>query len=200
MQGYRNLVAVDPKHRLELPGALVVTGIAAFRQTWPQRATRVVFRPDLETDDTLRGEVDEALARVLHYGRTAVLVDEALDLATSTKIVPAYRRVIRLGRELVIPVFSCSQRPMGLHNDVLSQSEHLFVFDLPLRGDRDKVSEIGGPELLERADDRLGAEHGFAYYGPATRGRAIWIPPLHLPPAPAAPAPEPSRPLEGPGG
>jgi DNA helicase HerA-like ATPase len=177
---YRTLVAIDPKHRLELPGTVTVYGSAEFRNTWPQRGRRVILRPSLEDDGELWNDVDETLARVFRYQRTAVLIDESVDIATKTRIVPAYRRIIRLGRERMIPVYSCSQRPVDLHNDVLSQSEHLFVFDLPLRGDREKAAGIAGDELLIRADERVGAEHGFAYAGPSTKGRVLWSPPLIL--------------------
>jgi len=190
--GYRQLVALDPKHRLELPGTVTIVGAREFRNTYPQRARRVIVRLDLEGGAW--DEADEIIRRVLAYGRTALLIDESADLATPERIVPAYRRVMIQGRELLVPTFSCSQRPRQLHNTVLSESEHLFVFDLALRTDRAKVAEIAGDELMTRADDHFGTEHGFAYYGPETRGAVVWCPPLDLPASQLPRAAIPSRP------
>lgn len=172
--GYRNLVVIDPKWRFELPRTLTLYSPADFRQVYPQRSTRIIFRPD---PNALFDQVDEVLGRVLTFGRTAINVDEALDLATATRIVPAYRRLVKTGRELLCPVISCSQRPTGLHNDVIAEAEHLFAFDLHLATDRAKVAGIGGDGLLEQP----GEPYAFFYYGPATGGQVVRCPPLALP-------------------
>lgn len=183
VQGYSTLVVMDPKRRVELPGVAPVFGADGFRNTWPQRARRVIARPgndELADPKALWDWADSVFGRVLTYGRTAVLVDEAMDFATATKIVRNYRVALRQGRELLVPVYTCSQRPTGLHNDVFSESEHLIVFDLSLDTDRRKVAESAGDELLTRADEHFPQGHGFAYYGPDTAGRVVWCPPLTL--------------------
>jgi DNA helicase HerA-like ATPase len=183
VQGYRTLVVIDPKRRVELPGTVTTYGQEGFRSTWPQRARRVIARPDdteLGDQDQLEAWGDSVFARVLRFGRTAVLVDEAVDLANERRIVPAYRRALVQGRELLVPVFSCSQRPRQLANVVLSESEHLIVFDLALETDRRKVAGVGGDELMVRADLKFPQGHGFGYYGPDTAGRVVWCEPLQV--------------------
>jgi energy-coupling factor transporter ATP-binding protein EcfA2 len=190
--GYRTSVIVDPKRRFELAGVPVVVGLEAFRQAWPQRVRKVIVRPteaDVADPKKFWEWADGVFIRILQFGRTAVLVDECLDLATATRIVPGYRRALRQGREPLVPVFSCTQRPSGCHNDVFSESVHLFVFDLNLESDRRKVAGIGGDELMTRADERFPQEHGFAYHGPETSGGVVWCPPLRVPAGQLPPAP-----------
>lgn len=183
--GDRNLVVIDPKWRFELGRTQLAVGTArAFAELWPQRSTRVIYRPDPESNN--HDDVDQVFRRVLRWGRTRILVDEAMDLATPSVILPAYRRAITQGRELLVSVVSLTQRPRGVHNLLFSEAEHLFVFDLAVTSDRDKVAGIGGDQLAERPRE----EHGFWYVGPATNGAAIHCPPLTIPTAlPAAPAP-----------
>lgn len=184
---YRNLVVIDPKWRFNLPGVPIVFSPAEFRRWYPQRGTRLVYRPDLEGG--MWDGVDEVIRRVLRFGRTCLDVDEAYDLASPGRIVPAYARALVQGRELLVPVVSCSQRPRALHNTVLSESEHLFVFDLQTKTDREKVAGMMGDEVLER----VGRPYAFWYYGPGTGGRVELCEPIDVSADPARRAVEASE-------
>lgn len=162
--GYRSQVVIDPKHEEELPRSHTVYTPAAFAQLYPHRATRIVFRPDPELADG--SDVDAVMRRVLSYGHTALIVHEAMLYASATTIVPAYRRALIAGRTLQVPVWSCSQRPTGLHNVVISETTHVFMFDLMLEADRAKLAGIAGPGALVRP----AVPFGFGYYGPRTNG------------------------------
>lgn len=163
-QGYRSQVVIDPKHDEALARSITVYSPAEFARVFPQRSTRILFRPDAGLD---RGEdVDQVMARVERYGRTAVVVHEAMFYATAAWILPAYRRLQVAGRGRQIPVWSLSQRPMGLHNVLLSEATHVLVFDLALDGDRRKVAGIVGDGALIRPDRQF----SFGYYGPQTGG------------------------------
>ncbi len=172
--GHRALVVIDPKHEELLGRGLVVGSAAEFRAAYPQRSTRVVFRPDPE--DPRAADVDEVIRRVLAYGNTCLLLHETIDYASPARIVPALRRAVKTGRTRGVPVVVCSQRPMGLHNDVIAEAEHVFVFDLALEGDRDKVAGIVGDGVRER----IGRPFAFLYAGPGTAGDVVSCEPLHL--------------------
>lgn len=184
--GSRSLVVIDPKHEELLPRGIVVYTPDEFRRVFPQRSTRVVFRPDPE--DARATDLDEVLRRVLVYRRTRILLHETVDYATPTRIVPALRRAVKTGASVDVPVVSLSQRPIGLHNDIIAEADHIFAFDLGLDGDREKIAGVGGPGFLARPVD----EHGFLYWGHRTTGgRVVACPPLNVPapnpPPPAAP-------------
>jgi hypothetical protein len=177
--GSRQLVVVDPKHEEVLPRSVTVWSAREFSQVYPQRTTRVLVRPDPE--DPRSGELDDIIRRILRYGRTCLLLHETVDYATPTRILPALRRAQKTGRSLDLPVVSCSQRPIGLHNDIISEADHVFAFDLGLDGDREKIAGVGGPGFLERPSH----EHGFLYWGHRTTGgRVVSCPPLVLPASP----------------
>lgn len=181
--GQRQLVVVDPKHEELLARSITVYTPREFAQVYPQRSTRVVFRPDPESGR--HDDIDEMVRRVLRYGRTCLLLHETVDYATPTRIVPALRRAVKTGRTLEVPVVACSQRPVGLHNDIVAEADHVFAFDLGLPGDREKVAGVGGDGFLVPP----AAEHGFLYWGHrTTAGRVVECPPLALPPPPTRPA------------
>jgi DNA helicase HerA-like ATPase len=155
----RQLVVVDPKWEEELESA-IVTDAATFHRVWPQRSTRVIIRPD----PVRQGEdVDEAIARVLRWGRARVLFHEVVDYASSSKVIPSLRRAAKVGRSLGVSLVVCSQRPVGVHNDVLAEADHLVAFRLLLEGDRQKVEGIIGEPLPVLVG------HEFVYWSPATR-------------------------------
>lgn len=183
------LVVIDPKWRFTLPPdprrapPTVVTGARAFAQVYPQRALRVIYRPEIGAKGD---DVNEVIYRVFTVGRSTLLVDEAMWYADSNVILPAYQAALISGRESPLRVISCTQRPNTIHNTVLSESEHVFVFDLHLANDRKKVAGFVGDGGLERFTD-----YGFGYFGPTTGGALIRCPPLTIvaEPRPAAVAP-----------
>jgi energy-coupling factor transporter ATP-binding protein EcfA2 len=173
--GYQSQVVIDPKHREELARSHTVYDVAGFVQLYPHRARRIVYRPDPEarTPD----DVDQVIRRILAYGQTAIVVHEAMLYASPAWILPAYKRAIVTGAELGIPVWSCTQRPTGVHNVVLSEAEHVFLFDLHLPSDREKMAGIVGVNALEVPNRPF----AFGYYGPTTAGVLVRCSPLELP-------------------
>lgn len=181
--GYRSLVVIDPKHRVVLNRTVTVVGDPGlFAQTWPQRARRVIYRPSSEQRD--HADVDLVIRRVLRYGRTCLVVDEAMELCSAAWILPAYKKAVTQGAELYVPVVSATQRPIGIHNVLLTEAEHFFIFDLPGEPDRGKMADFIGPG----ADERVGVPYAFLYAGLASGGSVVRCPPIDLAsvPRPAA--------------
>jgi DNA helicase HerA-like ATPase len=170
--GYRNLLVIDSKHDELVPRAAIVHSAGEFRQLYPQRTTRAVLRVDPNNLD----DVDEVIGRALHYGNCRIVVHEAVDFATATRILPMLRRAAKVGASLGVGLTTCSQRPKGLHNDLIAETEHVFIFDLQLPGDREKVAGIAGEGALVRVTEPF----GFLYYGPTTGGDVVRCAPLHL--------------------
>lgn len=180
--GYSRLVVVDPKHEEDVPRALVAYTPAQFRQLWPQRSPRVVFRPDPR--DTRHRDVGEVIARVLGFRNTRLVLHETVYYAGAAWIVPELQHALMTGRTLNVGVAACSQRPIGLHNVVLSEASHVFVFRLSLEGDREKLAGIMGPAVLTPPP----VPFGFLYGGPAAGGTVVACPPIRVPASPADPA------------
>lgn len=182
--GYRSLVVIDPKWRVTVPRGGVIAGDPrVFAQWWPQRMRRVVYRPDPRDRD--HADVEAVISRVLLYGRTALYIDEAMELSSVGRILPAYKRAITQGRELYVPVISASQRPVGIHNTILTEAEHCFAFKLTSSSDRDKLAAFYGDD----AGDVILERYAFLYAGSHTGGIVLRCPPLDLGAEPRAAAP-----------
>jgi hypothetical protein len=172
--GYRHQVVVDAKHEESLGRSVTVYTPADFARTFPQRARRIVFRPDPEGKGG--DDVDEVMRRVLRYGRTAIVVHDGALYASSGTIVPAYRRAQLIGRTIQVPVWTGLQRPVDVHNVLLSEANHVFLFALALESDRTKVAGIVGRGALEPPDRPF----AFGYYGPSTAGALVRCDPLEV--------------------
>lgn len=172
--GYRHQVVIDAKHEETLGRSLTVYTPGDFARTFPQRARRVVFRPDPEGKGG--DDVDEVMRRVLHYGRTAIVVHDGALYASSGTIVPAYRRAQLIGRTIQVPVWTGLQRPVDVHNVLLSEANHVFLFALALESDRAKVAGIVGAGAMIPPDRPF----AFGYYGPATAGALVRCDPLEV--------------------
>lgn len=171
--GYRSMVVIDAKHEESLARSITLYDVSSFAQTFPHRSSRIVFRPDPALEGA---DVDAVFARVMRYGHTAVVVHDAALFATATRIPPNYRRAILTGASVQVPVWSLIQRPIGVHNVLLSETDHVFLFTLHLLGDREKLAGVVGPGALEPA----GVPFSFLYYGPSTAGQTIRCDPLEV--------------------
>jgi energy-coupling factor transporter ATP-binding protein EcfA2 len=170
--GYRSQVVIDAKHEESLSRSVTIYDAETFRQWFPQRARRIVFRPD--PDDAGALDVGAVMLRVLRYGHTALVVHDAALYASAGWILPAYRRAQLIGRSIEVPVWSLVQRPTGVHNVLLSEATHVFLFRLALESDRTKIAGVVGPGALELPE----SEFGFGYYGPSTGGALVRCSPM----------------------
>lgn len=172
---YRNVLVIDPKHEESLARSQTVYDVASFVALFPQRATRIVFRPDASLERA--PDVGAVYARALAYGNTAIVNHEVMFYATSAWCLPELRRAQIAGRSRRVPLWNLTQRPIDVHNVILSETTHVFLFDLLLETDRRKVAGIVGPGALV-APDRPFA---FGYYGPSTGGQLVRCDPLEVP-------------------
>lgn len=142
---YPRALALDPKRRLYLPGWQALEGIAAIGAGWPSGWPRVIGRPALMEDD--RTWLDACCRRAYQVAACAVLVDELAGLATASDPPEWLNRLLTRGRDTErgpITTFVCTQRPRRIPLTVISEAEHVFVFELNLRSDRAYVAEVIG--------------------------------------------------------
>ena len=105
---------------------------------------KIVYRPktfDLE-------EFEEVCKFVFTYLRfTWFVVDEVHKLASTYKITAWFNSIITRGRKRGIGCISASQRCANVHNDILSQADHVVVFFLYRKIDIDYLArDIKGVE------------------------------------------------------
>lgn len=176
VRGWRSGVAVDHKWNgippAELPGWQVVDGFRAALEAWP-RIPRIIVRP--HPGDLERGAgYDELAQRVLRAGWTGWYDDEVANVAPIGRILTGLERLYGEGRARQVPVVVATQRPIGVHNKLLSEADHLVIFQLQLPGDRDKLASFAGEQLT---DPRLLQErHSFAHYRADTGELTVYGP------------------------
>jgi hypothetical protein len=72
----------------------------------------------------------------------SVYIDEASALTEGNEIPEYYHAMLTRGRDRGIEVISSSQRPTGIPQWIISESEYIFVFRLQMPQDREKMAEI----------------------------------------------------------
>ncbi|MNG10011.1 hypothetical protein D3C84_934560 [compost metagenome] len=80
-----------------------------------------------------------------------LLVDEAMEVSENPFSIPRhYKGILTRGRTRDVSVWSCTQRPAGLSPMIISQSKHIFMFNLRKKEDRKKIADSTGvPEFMD---------------------------------------------------
>ena len=171
VRGWSAGIAVDPKHTLtaaQLPGWETALGFRTALAHWPAHP-RLIVRP-LPGDLDPGGPYEELAELVIFSSRKGSSAgwydDEVSNAAPLGRVNRGLERLIGEGREKAVPVVTATQRPVGVHNKVLSEVTHLVVFRLLLRGDRVKMAENAGDELLD--PELLRERHSFAHFDATT--------------------------------
>lgn len=92
--------------------------------------------PELKESDALEGLYDAALRR----GNVTIVEDEALLIPDSE----SRKFVFITGRSEGVGIISCTQRPVGVIREAVSESERKWEFLLHDKKDRQRVSEFSG--------------------------------------------------------
>lgn len=125
---------------------------------WPRHTERAIVRPGITEDE--REWADALCRRAYYVERCAVALDELPAGTDANRPLMWLGVLLRRGREAGITTYVATQRPLDIPLTILSEAEHVFVFDLNLAGDRKRVAEVIGdyPSPVR--------EHGFAYWTP----------------------------------
>lgn len=76
-----------------------------------------------------------------------LVVDELADFFKRPKLSDIFQRVARNGRERGVALISGSQRPRKIPVEILTEMTRLYMFELDNKDDKDRVKEMGVPEL-----------------------------------------------------
>jgi len=162
---FRYYVIYDYKNEIDLPGAVIFRKISDFRDNPGQ--PKIIYRPDTGTDD----EFNQLCGVVFRRGNTMFVVDEIVNHCTQHNIQPNHAKILRLGASLGIGIINCTQEPVGVHRNLLTQAEHFFIFDIPDPNHRKKLAGYTGPQVVERVMD-----YHFWYYSPGMRDPVLMSP------------------------
>lgn len=142
LRGYSRAVLVDPKGRATLDDWPIVYGAEAFVRAWPA-TPRIIAR--VGPGEDRRKWIDRVMWHVWATGETAVALDETIGVVDANRGSSGVDAVWSQGRELGITAYVCTQRPSKIPPVIISEAEHVFVFRLNRRDDRELVADTIGP-------------------------------------------------------
>lgn len=163
------VAALDPKRLLkwEPSGFKIFTAFNDFRNASVKKVPKRIYRPSIE--ELNDGEViAQWYEWVYRTGGWTTYTDEVA-LVTDGQVIPMYfRACLQQGREHGIEAWNATQRPMGVPNVIMSESEHVYTFRLKMEGDREKVGRMCqiNPDLMALLPDGRALPKYVFYYAP----------------------------------
>lgn len=132
----------------------------------------ILYQPEtIEVND-----FNQVCKIVFNTGNIALFVDEAADICSSSTIEQYHKMIMTRGRSRGVGIVNCSQRPRMIHNSLISESEHFFIFRLFLSTDRDKLKQGLPGEVLDQAQS-LPSYH---YIYADLNDKVVVMPPIQL--------------------
>lgn len=135
----------DPKWENEDNSAVFCHTPAEVEKAWNMGYYRIIYQPysaDIE-------DFEEICYLIFFRGNYTLIIDEVkYCIPNAQTITKWYGNVLRLGRGRNIGCVTLSQRPMGIHNDIISESQHIVAFWLSLEGDRKKLRGVVGEDAM----------------------------------------------------
>ena len=168
LPGMNHVVLYDYKHEIEYPGAVIFQSMEDFKRK--PNEPFIIYRSQTGTDE----EFDRLCRQCFYRGNNTLVLDEVAQHCNKGLIQPYHDLIMRLGRSKGVGIVNCTQRPRGIHNNILSQCEHFFIFDLIQETDRKKMAEFCGDEVMARAKN-----YTFWYYE-IHQEKAVLCKPLSL--------------------
>lgn len=137
-----SVVIIDTKREIRIPNFLVTNNPKLALS-----ADRIIYRPGANVSEKA---LDEFLGKVWRkYGNRAkrnmvVYIDEAAHVTSAARIGSNLKLLLQAGRSVGIGVWWSGQQVVSIHNTLISQSEKIFIFKLPVESDRQKLAGVIG--------------------------------------------------------
>lgn len=152
LAGYDNVICLDTKGTTIWPEVdqAELTLARSWNELMRAKTPKVIYRPAWEE---MNPETYHEFFKWIYLRmNTIVWVDEAMSVTPNPSVIPEYyKAILTRGRERETAVWSLTQRPTGIHQIIISESSHIFSFDLNMPQDREKIAKVtGAPEFLEK--------------------------------------------------
>lgn len=180
LAGFKNVVVLDTKGLFkwpEIPGTkwggddqeILIDGnkqltlVSHLADLGKVKTSKVIYRPVFSE---MNQEFYNAFYRWAYFRRnTIVYTDELMSVCKNAQTYPEYLGAIMTrGRELKVAHWGATQRPANIAIITISEATHFFVFDLNMKADRERLTELSG---CQEFNQRVSLKHGafsFWYY------------------------------------
>ncbi len=137
---YTHYVFWDIKHQnLDVEHDIVVGTPKELKNALIMHS-KILYQPKNPTDK----DFNEICEVIFNNRNTSLYVDEAAIISTPSKILQWHNMIMTQGRTYGVGIINTSQRPRIVHNTLISESEHLFIFALSLDTDIFKIKQQMG--------------------------------------------------------
>jgi hypothetical protein len=114
--------------------------------------TRLVYTPSALMARNMENQY-EFFYWIYERRNTRLYIDEATEIQYNGLKPPDYLTAcLNRGRERGVSTLTATQRPAGVPMNILSESEHYYVFKLNLHQDRQRVEQICGITIEQQID------------------------------------------------
>jgi hypothetical protein len=126
--------------------------VSTLRQLQESDAARLVYTPDPFFAEDQKTQ-EELFYWVYERRHTRFYIDEATSIQYSVGKIPRFlAAVLNRGRERGVSTLTATQRPSGVPLNILSESEHYYVFKVLLPQDRQRVEAVTGLTVEDQAN------------------------------------------------
>jgi hypothetical protein len=169
LRGVRRYAVIDPKHEFVIPGA-------AVRYKYDRRRQHVIYRYAHPGDPGEMQWYNDLILRIFNEGNRLIVVDETHFVTKSNPTSPGIARAMRMGRSKGVGVWLLTQSPTRVPHEMLSQTEHLFIFHLQHAGDQERVVQLVGKHIIPLMAKltQPGHKHDFIYHQ-VSEHRTVYI-------------------------
>ncbi len=161
------------KENSDMPHDIIITNPKELKSNI-EKYNKIIYQPTKPTDS----DFNDICEIIFNSKNNALYVDEAALISTPSKILYYHKVIITQGRSYDVGIINVSQRPRDIHNTLISESEHLFVFALSLETDVIKLRQ----QMGNAADEIYTLpEYHFLYHNVKTNKSFIFKPIKTLP-------------------
>lgn len=142
---------------------------------------RIVYRPEPELEGNkieFKAEMDAFFWWIYNRENCICYVDEATAVSDSYNILPGHNAVMKRGREKNVGCWNSSQQPVNVHNTLISEAEHYFVFRTQLESHREKLAGFMGDVVKREIPGSM--KYHFFYFSPEHMDDAQLMRPIQI--------------------
>lgn len=172
-QGRHRAIILDTKQVGDFKKYPTVTELSQLHK-YVEKYPKVCYSPNkAEVKDPAFHEGFFAWAYDRHD--TTLIVDELTSIVWGNDVPDSYKDVTDRGRAKRVTIWQGNQKPVFVPHAALSESDHFFMFDMLMEGDRKKMSTILGGLVMQRPPDPF----GFWYYHKTLKD-PVYVPGLKI--------------------
>jgi len=121
-------------------------------------------------------DFDKVCEIIYTHGGVVLIVDEVSYYCDKSNILHFHKELLIRGRSRGIGMIQLSQRSREIHNTLISESQHLFCFQLILKSDIDKLRAF----IPQKHVDKIYTLPRYHFYHSDNQGNTQFYKPIHM--------------------